>query len=51
MASRKRSSGSSGIAMRWAERLRRAAFDAGRKTPTPPSASRYALRPSKIACA
>ena len=49
--SRNSSSGSSGIAMRRAERWNRRAFASGRKSASAPSSSRYALSPSKISCA
>ena len=51
MASRNRSTGSSGIARRCAERFMRAALASGRNTPMPPSASRNAFMPSNAACA
>ena len=45
------SSGSSGIAIRRAERWKRAAFASGRNVAIVPSGWRYALSPSKISCA
>lgn len=47
---RNSSSGSSGMASRWAESRKRAALASGRNAAIDPSGWRYALRPSKIAC-
>ena len=51
MARTKASSGSSGMAIRRADKLNLAAFAQGRKVAIRPPACRYAFVPSKISCA